>query len=237
MASSSKAATGGAARPTSADFDIAQMNRWLQHLHDRSRELHGNRAVYIHPRLISYRDAGMKANWASDGAAHAYFEGAGDRDTFDNFFKAKTGEAKMSVALCATWAESWVGKREERIRSEPWHCWAFLLVSRPQGYGKKMLIWDCDAEEPEHDRPGLTFHAKDLRLGTQRNAVQAAKKNGVNLAGVWCSNGGGRGANEFRCVDITTAWLEQFADEGSDGVEELGEDDRLAGAVRIGTNT
>jgi hypothetical protein len=229
--SSSKAAARDVARPTKPEFDVADMNRWLQHLHDRSRTLHGDSAVYIHPRLLSYADAGTKANWAE------YFEGAGERDTFDGFFKAKTGGAKMSVALCATWAQSWVGKKEREIRSESWHCWAFVLVSKPKGYGKKMLIWDCDAEQPQHEGGKLTFHAKHLRLGTQRRAVEAAKKNGVNLAGLWCSNGGGREAGQFRCVDVTTAWLEQFASQGSNGVEELGEDFRLAGAKQIGTNT
>ena len=169
-------------RPTSSEFDIDDMNKWLQQLHDRNLEQREEGAVCVHPRLISYKDSKTKANWAGDGkGVEPYFAGAEKRDTFDAFWKANSHGAKLRVALCATWTESWVGKDEGQIRDMGWHCWGALVASRPKGYGKRVLIWDSDLVMPERSAGEPRPHAKDLQVQAQREFVKATKAAGVNI--------------------------------------------------------
>lgn len=173
-------------RPTQADFDIDAMNQWLQYLGESGHALHAEAAVYVHPRVLSYKDAHTKANWTGGGRpGEEYFEGAGRRDTFAGFYKANTGGAKMRVALCATWTSSWVGKREEEIREMGWHCRGVAVINRPKGYGKNVVVWDNELEMPDvggERRPEV--HAKDLRVQSQREFVKATKHAKVQVLGL-----------------------------------------------------
>lgn len=175
--------------------------------------------AYIHPRPISFATTQKRANWKDSMGSDI-----NEWDYYDCLRKnARRGFNRL--ALFATWTQSWVGTKN--WRDADWHCWGAAMLDRPTGYGKHLVLFDCDADMSQDF---TKLRPKDFMLPTQVDFVQWAR-HAYKIESVWYGNAGCK-PKPRQCVLSTAIWIESFAPQLEPRFEGP-EDSRLSGFVEI----
>ena len=172
---------------------------------------------HIHPRPIYFPSPKEKANWAD------WLHDAKESDYYDNFRKdARRGANRLGFFV--TWTRSWVGKE---WKEDDWHCWGVAMLDRPVGYGKQLVMFDCDADM---DLDFAELRPKDIMLPTQQRFISWARKY-YHIESVWYGNAG-CDPRPRQCVLNTAIWIESFAPRLEPKYQGP-QDARLEGFVQI----
>ncbi|MCJ1254973.1 hypothetical protein MMC24_002789 [Lignoscripta atroalba] len=165
--------------------------------------------VFIHPNVVSFPTSANRVNRGDGSNVNDY------RETYSEFWRTKHGDDKCTtvVGLFSTWLETWVGKKAGEWMDGNWHCWGVAVMKNPEGYGKHLLIWDCNAGNRPLDLTAIRPH--QFMLGTQVKLIQYAKAQG-KIDGVWYGGTMNVGEDD-QCVHLTMEWIRSMA-----GMEDVG---------------
>ena len=173
--------------------------------------------AYIHPRPISFADSTKKANWAN------HIDDVNERDYYD-CLRRTAPRFSNRLALFATWTQSWVGRKWE---DDDWRCWGAAMLDEPIGYGKHLVLFDCDADM---DQDFTKLRPKLFMLPTQKQFIDWADKC-YDIRSVWYGNAGSN-PKPRQCVLNTAIWIESFSPRLEPKFQGP-EDPRLVGFAKI----
>jgi hypothetical protein len=162
--------------------------------------------VYIHPKIISFKDSLQKANWTG------YLDFLEQHDTMVGFMRApKRGGEEGSGEMPRIWLALFTTPSGNEVHEQQawkdmeWHCWAAAIVRTEEGKnGKDLLIFDvdADAEHPSQSRERELFRG----VPGQTHLVSAARDAISKSVRIWISLPH-KGRGEDRCVFHTCDWL------------------------------
>lgn len=152
--------------------------------------------TYVHPRPISFPTSANKANWADA------LPDTAERDCYDSLRTAASSSNRL--ALFETWTKSWVGNPD--WRTDPWHCWGAAILKNPTGYGKHLIIFDCEADM---NQDFSVVRPRSFMLPTQLSFIKSARDYS-RVDSVWYGNAG---ITPIPLHDVlhTVEWIESFA--------------------------
>lgn len=224
------------ARPRQADYDLADMRRWLQNLQQTSRTTHApQKAPFIYDTTITYNEGAQRSGWTGYDAT------ASQRGTLSAFKKAPlNGTGPTRLAIVDSWNGSYVGNAAppgtNQWDNEEDHIFGLAITQNQD----KKCIWilaDCD----ENVWAGKRW--RELRNGRARRFVDLGRKNGdYRPTEVWICDMGPQFRGVDKCVDATTSWLARAAghlpNEPVDTTHVDGNgallDPRFRGALKLG---
>ncbi|KAJ7433368.1 hypothetical protein B0H11DRAFT_2121914 [Mycena galericulata] len=185
-------------KPLAAPFSTnVKIRRFIGNLRRLSHDINGDEEssghIVIWPHPIGFSNGTKRLNWVKELPYLAEYS------YFTECFRQE-GPGRMWMGLFVTAIESWVGKKS----LAEWHAWAAIIISpEARTTGKKLLIYDCDAEDVDF----RYCRARDaLPLSIQRD-IWGQKK--MPFAELWrCSfNPETRGQNQ--CMKYTCEFLIQ----------------------------
>jgi len=200
--------TGRNLRPKASDTQAISHLDWESSSHDLAnvlRSLQKRTSAYVHPRPISFETKDKKKHLAS------HLETPEERqllsnDTFTEFW-SRTGTPHArglnGIALFFTHCRSRTAKPD--WKQDWWHCWAVALLKKPEGYGKVLMIYDCDTDD---SRDFDALQPRQLLLQAQYQVVDIARKQG-KLDSVWVGNAGLKSQKKWCCIFNTAQWIQQ----------------------------
>lgn len=127
-----------------------------------------------------------------------------ERDYFDDLRK---GARRFSnrLALFATCVRGWVARHWE---NDDWHCWGAAMLDNEEGYGKHVVIFDCEADMSQDF---TKVRAKDLMLSAQTQFITWARGK-YSIESVWYGNADLK-PKPRECVLNTANWIKSFSQQ------------------------
>jgi len=228
---SARSRIGRNLRPKASDIDAISHLSWdssSQELAAVLRSLQTRTPAYIHPRPITFQTKAKKKHLAP------HLETPEERqllnnDTFTEFW-SRTGTPHArglnGIALFLTQCQSRTARQD--WKEDWWHCWAVALLKKSEGYGKVLMIYDCDTDDScDFDvlQPGR------LLLQAQCQLIKIAREQG-KLDSVWVGNAGLKPERKWCCIFNTAQWIQQSTSE-LDIPFQGPDDERLRGFHQI----
>ncbi|KAH7012037.1 uncharacterized protein B0I36DRAFT_256833 [Microdochium trichocladiopsis] len=131
---------------------------------------------YVHPRCVTFAKTSQRQTYLAR-TDEKWHHDLVARDTFEEFWQGPKRGAKTWIALFAAPQDGLHNGRN--MDMEIWHAFALLIIKSPSGYGKHVVIWDCDcAEQLDLDdghrmpRPRATH----VLTGCQKELLRFIKK-------------------------------------------------------------
>ena len=169
------------------------------------QSLQNNTSAYVHPRPISFETESKKRNlepYLQDAAERQLLENS----TFRNFWNRSDDSSARGlngIALFSTHCRSRIAKPD--WQEDWWHCWGVALLKKPKGYGKILIIYDCDTDD------SLDFDVlrpRDFLLSAQCQFIGIASNKG-RLDSIWIGNAGLKSQRKWNCIFNTAQWIQQ----------------------------
>ena len=222
-------------RPKASDTqDIAHLS-WESSSEDLAkvlRSLQEKTPAYIHPRPISFEIVPKKKSlerYLRDAAERQLLENSTFREFWNRSHNSSAKSNARSLnktALLLTHCQSRIGKPD--WKEDWWHCWGVALLKKPKGYGKILIIYDCDTDD------SLDFDAlrpKEFLLSAQCQFIDIASKKG-RLDSIWIGNAGLKSQRKWNCIFNTAQWIQQLT-PGLAIAFQAPDDERLRGFHQI----
>ena len=195
-------------RPKASDTQAIAHLSWESSSEDLAkvlRSLQEKTPAYVHPRPISFETLSKKKSLVPhlDTTEEKQLL---SNHTFKGFWSRSHNPGARGlngIAMLFTHCRSRIGKTD--WKEDWWHCWGVALLKEPEGYGKVLLIYDCDTDD------SLNFDVlrpKTFLLQIQCQFIDIARQQG-KLDSVWIGHAGLKSQRKWECIFNTAQWIQQ----------------------------
>lgn len=167
-------------------------------------ELQGTTDVYIHPRLMSFRDTAHRTNWSP---TYPFILDAprSDYAIFSSLWRAGPAANNVWIGICGTPNSTFVGLSSEM--PIVWHAWAFALIK--DHTGKRHILIYSSGPYDSHD--GLNGIMRYIVQLTRRSG-HIGRRDAAGHSAFLSSDETFRGAS--LCLRLSIHWIRFIASFG-----------------------